>query len=320
MLSIIDYLTRETDIETRQKETGKHIPDYDNQNADLPRLTNDLFLANRSIYISKHNRYAPYPKHTHQFLELNYVLQGECQQIINDTPYTFYEGDILLMDAGSAHAIEALGEDDLLINIVFKDTQISLKNLEELQGQNSILYQFLLKSHTHIQSAENFIVLQSDKTNKSKNLIELMLNEYFDPKPFSNQILEHYLSILLFELARSLPTLGDTVRDANDPYVQVLELIDQEYSTLTLAKAAKELNFNKNYLSNLIKEKGNVTFTELLNQKKIMIAQLLLKSTNFSIEKICQTVGYSNKTYFYKQFQNQFGKLPSQVRNTKELS
>ena len=171
MLSIIDYLTRETDIETRQKETGKHIPDYDNQNADLPRLTNDLFLANRSIYISKHNRYAPYPKHTHQFLELNYVLQGQCQQIINDTPYTFYEGDILLMDAGSAHAIEALGEDDLLINIVFKDTQISLKNLEELQGQNSILYQFLLKSHTHIQSAENFIVLQSDKTNKSKNLI-----------------------------------------------------------------------------------------------------------------------------------------------------
>lgn len=320
MLSIIDYLTRETDIETRQKETGKHIPDYDNQNADLPRLTNDLFLANRSIYISKHNRYAPYPKHTHQFLELNYVLQGQCQQIINDTPYTFYEGDILLMDAGSAHAIEALGEDDLLINIVFKDTQISLKNLEELQGQNSILYQFLLKSHTHIQSAENFIVLQSDKTNKSKNLIELMLNEYFDSKPFSNQILEHYLSILLFELARSLPTLGDTVRDANDPYVQVLELIDQEYSTLTLAKAAKELNFNKNYLSNLIKEKGNVTFTELLNQKKIMIAQLLLKSTNFSIEKICQTVGYSNKTYFYKQFQNQFGKLPSQVRNTKELS
>ena len=320
MLSIIDYLTRETDIETRQKETGKHIPDYDNQNADFPRLTNDLFLANRSIYISKHNRYAPYPKHTHQFLELNYVLQGQCQQIINDTPYTFYEGDILLMDACSAHAIEALGEDDLLINIVFKDTQISLKNLEELQGQNSILYQFLLKSHTHIQSAENFIVLQSDKTNKSKNLIELMLNEYFDPKPFSNQILEHYLSILLFELARSLPTLGDTVRDANDPYVQVLELIDQEYSTLTLAKAAKELNFNKNYLSNLIKEKGNVTFTELLNQKKKMIAQLLLKSTNFSIEKICQTVGYSNKTYFYKQFQNQFGKLPSQVRNTKELS
>ncbi len=47
-----------------------------------------------------------------------------------------------------------------------------------------------------------------------------MLNEYFDPKPFSNQILEHYLSILLFELARSLPTLDTAPCDTFvDPYV-----------------------------------------------------------------------------------------------------
>ncbi len=69
MLSIIDYLTKETDIETKQKETGKHIPDYDSRYAGLPRLTNDLFLANRSIYISKHNRYARIQKkHTHPLL------------------------------------------------------------------------------------------------------------------------------------------------------------------------------------------------------------------------------------------------------------
>ena len=89
MLSITDYLTKETDIETQQKETGKHIPDYDSQNAGLPRLTNDLFLANRSIYISKHNRYAPYPKHTHQFLELNYVLQGQCHKLLTIHPIRF---------------------------------------------------------------------------------------------------------------------------------------------------------------------------------------------------------------------------------------
>lgn len=320
MLSIINFLKQETAIEIQQKKTGTHIPDYHEQNSTIPQLTNDLFLANRSIYISKHNRYAPYPKHNHQFLELNYVINGSCTQTINDTPYTLQKGDILLMDSGSTHQIESLSEEDLMINIVFRDNQISLKNLEDLQGQNSILYQFLLKSHTHTQSAENFIILRSEHTQQSKNLIELMLNEYFAPKPFSNQILEHYLNILVFELSRSLPTLRDNVKSSNDPYIQVLELIDHKYQTLTLAEAAKQMNFNKNYLSNLIKEKGNSTFTELLNQKKLMMAHLLLKSTDFSIEKICQIVGYSNKTYFYKQFQNQFGKLPSQVRNTKELS
>ncbi len=66
---------------------------------------------------------------------LNYIYhEAKCHMIINDTPYMFYEGDILLMDAGSAHAI-SYQEDDLLINIVFKGHQISLKNLEELTNK-----------------------------------------------------------------------------------------------------------------------------------------------------------------------------------------
>ncbi len=61
-----------------------------------------ISTANRSIASSKHNRYAPY-QNTRTNFELNYVLQGECQQIINITYTRFTPGDILLMDAGSAH-------------------------------------------------------------------------------------------------------------------------------------------------------------------------------------------------------------------------
>lgn len=48
MLSITDYLTKETDIETQQKETGKHIPDYDSQNAGLP-LSDKRFVSSQSL-------------------------------------------------------------------------------------------------------------------------------------------------------------------------------------------------------------------------------------------------------------------------------
>jgi quercetin dioxygenase-like cupin family protein len=37
-------------------------------------------------------------------------VKGECRQIINGVPYLLKEGDILLMDTGSAHSIEALGK------------------------------------------------------------------------------------------------------------------------------------------------------------------------------------------------------------------
>lgn len=308
------FLNQETAIERQQKKSGTHIPDYGTPASHTPHLTNDLFLANRDIYMSKHNRYAPYPTHTHQFLELNYIVEGTCRQEINGMPYTLHKGDILLLDAGSSHQIDALKADDIMVNLVFKDTQISLQTLEQLHGKNSIVYQFLLKSHTHLNSEGNFLLLRSAQIERAHTLLQQMMVEYFDPKPFSKEILSHSLTILLFELARSLPTLDELVQTSRDPYVQTLQLIDEQYQTLTLTEAAAQLNFNKNYLSNLVKEKSRLTFTELLNQKKLMSAKLLLESTDLSIETIVSRVGYSNKTYFYRKFKEEFGMLPSKVR------
>ncbi|MGY3814222.1 hypothetical protein ACWOA6_01585 [Globicatella sulfidifaciens] len=68
-------------------------------------------------------------------------------------------------------------------------------------------------------------------------------------------------------MARNLPEIEKDSFEAHSPYLQVLNLIDTQYQKLTLNEAAIQLNFNKNYLSNLIKEKSGKTFTELLNKK-----------------------------------------------------
>lgn len=77
------------------------------------------FIKNKDIYISKHNRYAPYPEHSHEFLEFNYQLSGNSSQTINGEKYVLSEGDLLLMDSGSIHSIDSLGKDDILLNIYY---------------------------------------------------------------------------------------------------------------------------------------------------------------------------------------------------------
>lgn len=315
MQLLTDFLHQETEIEKQQKKTGSFVPDFSEMKTQAPHLTNDLFFHNRDIYISKHNRYAPYPLHSHQFLELNYIYSGHCQQIINGQTYTLYQGDILLMDVGSKHQIECLEEEDIVINLLFKDNNISLQSLEEMQGNNSLLYHLLLSRHSHLEISQNFIILRSEEIPKVPQLLHRMIEEYFFQKDFSQEILKHSLSILLYELARSLPTAQKKLlQTRQDPFLQVLELIDRDYRDLTLAKAADQLKFNKNYLSNLVKEKSGQTFTELVHQKRLMSAKLLIQSTDFSIETICQTVGFSNKTNFYKQFALMYGMKPSEMR------
>ena len=318
MVSILEFLLKENEFEQKQKKTGTFIPDYGEMEQENPSLTNESFFTNKDIYISKHNRYAVYPEHSHQFLELNYVLHGSCKQVINGQEYLLKKGDILLMDIGSRHKIERLNSQDIVVNILFKNSELSLDTLEKMQGNNSILYHILLNSHSGLSNQENFLILQAETINKTAPILQAMIEEYFFPRAFSQDILNHYLGILLLELARSLPSAQKQLSTNKDePFYQVLELIDKDYCTINLTEAAKKLKFNKNYLSNLVKQKSNKTFTELVNQKRLMTAKLLIESTDLTIENISQTVGFSNKTYFYKKFYQYYAQTPAQIRKTR---
>jgi YesN/AraC family two-component response regulator len=104
----------------------------------------------------------------------------------------------------------------------------------------------------------------------------------------------------------------------NDPVMlTVLKDIEKGYATVSLQSVAKELNYNRYYLSNLIKKKTGSTFTELLNQQKLLQAQLLITSTKLPISQIIRQVGFSNKNYFYSKYQEKYGHLPTETRKSK---
>ena len=305
MNQLDQLLFAKSEHELLQEKRG-FVADYlDIQSAsNTPKLSQQFFFQNKDIFMSKHSRYAPYPEHTHQFLEINYVYKGHCRQRINDQIFDLKEGDILLMDVESRHSIEALGDDDILINILFQNKDVSINWLKQLQGENSLLYQFLLSDSSQYFKRNNFLLLPTEENTPIRQILQEMMTEYFLPQEFSQQMLKHYLPLFFYHLARLLPTVEKTVdlQLEESTYAQVLKIIDREYATIGLAELAQRLNFNKNYLSNLIKTGSGQTFTQLVNQRKLMKAQLLLKTTQLPIQEIALSVGFSNKTYFYDKY------------------
>ena len=320
MNQLDQLLFAKSEHELLQEKRG-FVADYlDIQSAsNTPKLSQQFFFQNKDIFMSKHSRYAPYPEHTHQFLEINYVYKGHCRQRINDQIFDLKEGDILLMDVESRHSIEALGDDDILINILFQNKDVSINWLKQLQGENSLLYQFLLSDSSQYFKRNNFLLLPTEENTPIRQILQEMMTEYFLPQEFSQQMLKHYLPLFFYHLARLLPTVEKTVdlQLEESTYAQVLKIIDREYATIGLAELAQRLNFNKNYLSNLIKTGSGQTFTQLVNQRKLMKAQLLLKTTQLPIQEIALSVGFSNKTYFYDKYKETFGYGPKVERNFK---
>lgn len=314
-----------TDVEKVQQQTNTYVQDLpddtiDTSHDDFIHLNNRHFFRNNDIYVSKHNRYAEYPLHTHQFLELNYMYSGHCVQHIDGKRIELNAGDVVLLNVGSSHSLEALDDDDILINILFRNKSIHLDLLDKLYDSDSVLFNFLMNTTTSNQIEPLFIYFRKEGNSDVTHIIDTILSEYFFSRNFSNQIISSYLPILLITLVRDYQSeiMNKSKQRLNDPVMlTVLKDIEKGYATVSLQSVAKELNYNRYYLSNLIKKKTGSTFTELLNQQKLLQAQLLITSTKLPISQIIRQVGFSNKNYFYNKYQERYGHLPTETRNHK---
>ncbi|MCI1882838.1 MAG: helix-turn-helix domain-containing protein [Sporolactobacillus sp.] len=313
-----------TDIEKIQSQNGRHIPDIPISSTRvhanrIELLNNYFFRESRLIFISKHNRFADYPLHTHQFTELNYMLSGSCRQIVNGKPVTLRQGDLLLIGIGSAHEIKALGKNDLLINILFKSNALSLEWLNQMKNNRNSFILYLLNLVLKKKETATYYVFRTEPVPEIRQILKMMIGEYYSEKNYSNAITLSLLPILFTLLARETertqsdrPKSGNSYQ--NEKMLPLLQLIDEDYKDINLTKAAARLGYNKTYLGNLIKKQLGVTFTQLVLKRRLYQALLLLRATDLPVSDIAVESGFSNKTFFYKTFKKTFGYLPGEKR------
>ncbi|NUG67143.1 helix-turn-helix domain-containing protein [Lactobacillus mellis] len=314
---IIALLMHKNNLEKKQLQTHQFINDmppsaWDNQQK-IPLLKEDYFLGKQAVYISKHNRFAPYPLHGQKFLEINYMFSGSCQQIVDEKKIELKAGDILLMNVGAQHSIAALGENDILINILFTNQNITFKLLHDIHKNNSLSYKFLADISLGNPLSQNYILFTKDNNSDIKTTMDQMIEEYFLKRHYSNSVVESYLNILLIKIIRHYPMPTKNLINSKQKIIfNILEDITQNYQTITLTYLSHKYGYNKNYLSNLIKKMTGKNFSSLKTQQRIIKANELLNSTTLPINTIMDTVGLTNKSFFYKKYKEYYHKLPGE--------
>lgn len=88
---------------------------------------------------------------------------------------------------------------------------------------------------------------------------------------------------------------------------------DSNFSLYTLADA---LGLSPSHLGKLFKKELSANFSSYLLKLRMEKAKELLRTTDDSIQEICQKVGYNYPAYFRKVFGNYVGMSPTQYRNT----
>ena len=99
---------------------------------------------------------------------------------------------------------------------------------------------------------------------------------------------------------------------------QVRSLIDSHYADpdLSLAGVADMLGMNPNYVSTLIKDETGMTFTRMVNRKRIDEAEERLLHTGMQISAVAEATGFQSAVSFNRVFKQMTGMTPGEFRKT----
>lgn len=275
----------------------------------------DIQSTGALLYAKKHSRFQHFPAHCHNNIEINYMYSGQCTQIINGTKYTISEGQTVFLNQDTIHQIEPLSENDILIDLNIETDYLN-SNFFNRFSSESIVTNFFLDSLSKGVTHSNFIIFNSQFSERLRLFIIEFMCEWYSPSLVSVDIKNSLLTLILTELINVYKK--DLSTDKNyhkkNNIIPILHYIEANYKTTSLTETAAFFNMNPNYLSNLLKKHTGSSYKELLQQQRINNAKYLLKNSTLSITEIADYVGYQNISFFYKLFKEYVGCLPGEFR------
>lgn len=275
-------------------------------------------------------RNATYPAHLHKALEFIYVLEGEVDYIVDNTPSHLPRGGMALALSNQIHTFRANEYAKCYIHVFSGDL---VEHFNKILGRKiGSSAEFTVNRNTRNFLLSNYILPISKKVKpiekasenipgvdwfrNDNNMAMTMpippdLTSDISMMPFLYAICDGYLSsVNLIE-----------ARQKTDNVVHKLLIYVSEHFTedITLGSVANTLGYEPHYVSRCFNSFIGIGFKQFLNNYRVDYAKNLLMDKNVSITSAAYTSGFQSIRSFNRIFQETVGMTPSEFRKTTQL-
>lgn len=237
--------------------------------------------------------------HTHNYMELFYIVGGKGQFLIQDQLYPVDANNLVIINPNVTHTEVSLNAQPLEY-IVLGIEGIELSTTEKSYGQFNIL--------GHFESAEISGCLRN------------ILREMELKNTGHEDVCQAYMEILIIRLMRSTALAVQEEAPAvsgNRQCAEVRRYIDLHFKeALTLELLSDEAHMNKYYLSHSFKKEYGISPINYLISRRINESKYLLAETDLSMSQIAQLLGFSSLSYFSQTFRKTQGISPMEFRQS----
>lgn len=268
------------------------------------------------LRVRPHSRFVEFPDHRHSYVEIMYMCSGSTTHVIDGSQTIRLEaGDLLFFNQHAVHRILPAGMDDIGVNFMvlpqFFDRAFAMMEGENIlrefivdclreDGQNSRVLHFKVSDLLPVQ-------------NLVENIVWTALMRHDGHGERTQPVTMGLLFLQLLEHADRLEQHNGEPPD-RALAVQALRYIQDHYRTATLGELSVQTGLPLYHLSRVLKRETGATFKELLRRHRLDRACELLEHSALPVSAIVDAVGYSNTSYFYREFEARTGESPGEYR------
>ena len=280
----------------------------------LSEFINQLENINIFKYVTNENEL----EHTHEFLEIVYIMKGKGQHYINGTCHNIRKGDLLFINFGQSHAFTSHGTMEI-VNCLISPEFID-QELIHSENANEILALTAFEDFgDRVDKLIPMISFKGKELIEVETLIECMMSEFSLKSTNYRTALRGYLLVLLTKIFREMQKKDYDIvlKNFNKITPEILEYIEKNcYEKISLKELAQKCFYNPSYFSRVFKDYYGKNLMDFIHEKRVNEAMRLIKETDMSIESVAYSVGYSDRKQFYKIFKEYMGMTPSKARTT----
>ncbi len=246
----------------------------------------------------------PRVMHAHaDAVELILICSGSSEYLIHDKKVVIKAGDLLVYNAGVVHD-EVSGPDMEVGSYCVGVGGLHMPGLRE----NAL-----------ISDEKGYVFPTGRYFEDMKELFVMMFRNLAAGEPHAELFCTSLLHALLVSVITVTEGVGETRENpADEPHIlgsRIKDYIDRHYmEPITLQSMGEALRISPYYLSHVFKQMSGYSPVQYLLRRRIGEAQTLLITTDLSITRIAEMVGYDTQSYFNLQFTKNVGMPPNKFR------
>lgn len=289
---------------------------YENVSYDEHAIPLVTCIDNFDEYVSQ-----KWTTHWHEGFEMLTVLEGSCQYTINNGVHTekvvLQPGDGIFVNSRVLHSVQALRDKTKTACLVLPPTFFNFKTFDVLR-RNSI--------SPIINSGVSEITWHADNidevaiTNNIKELCQLAVDDV-DYELHSVELVCRIWRLMAVQFRKNNhKKLSFTPNNQTDRVRAAIQYIHENYQRLrvTVDDIANAINISRAECFRSFKAIINQTPIEYLNDYRMAMAENLLATSAQTIKEVALRCGFTNPSYFSREFKKKFGLTPKKYRQSKQ--